>query len=941
MKTKTRAFAILHTWPDIKNAEYEVVQRIVSAGLNIGAEVFVIDNDGYPLWASDRVISRASPRLTAADCDYMISLHFESPKLIDIPSYTALWNPPKFYDVFGYQQSVEKLASHDDVLSCGSTVADTHALNLFEGYGRVLPVPLPTLYHSVPAPHLEPTIDGDARLFYVGINWERITGQKGRHHDLLERLDEADLIDIYGPEEFQGVEPWEGFRNYRGSIPFDGRSILTDINRAGVCLALSSEEHQKSGIMSNRLFEGLAAGAAIIANPHPIVERHFSDCVYVIDDTKGSQELARDVSALLLDIRRNPAEALRRARLGQARFRESFTLEESLGTLFDVHDGRVAERSASRAAGFPDVDVLVCYGQTDSEVLIDLVQTAAAQAGVAVHIVLICDGALHASCHDAVRQAAAGAASFRTILGELHLRPRDLRGRPRRSTPMGGLVAAALDSVAAPLFCILSAGDRWFAGHLAKLAAALSRTPDAYVAASGALVEEQGDGRRTKRRFETLLFDQAWKILHATDMPGPGRFLFRASLLPRLPRHLIGCLDGLEHRALALRGYLDGPLAQSGTATYCSDRRVPPSSGDLVAHALQVRMIMDSVRADPAWQARIPLLHTPPVDLASFDRVAADPKQQIELDTPLPITKGGSGAALLAEGFSAPEDDLTWVDGKVGSIQLTLPDDVACHLVTLLLTVGTRRSRKTGDDQACTIKINGQTVLDQLALTEAQQTIRIPLGMVDVLEDGDDLRLEIKLQHADRVYSDAGRVVDTRRLGLWVNSLELRMARSVPDYPDVDANLAYALVAGGGGLKILDTGFAAPEPNWTWIDGTSARLTFRLPPDIDPARHAVRLTTGGRGSRKTGDSQAISVKVNKIAVLKDVVIPEGGCETYLKFPKDMQMDAHHSVAIDIELRHAEQVDEGGRIVDHRRLGLWLSALEIVSRDAVGNAPSSS
>ncbi|WP_447411939.1 hypothetical protein, partial [Clostridium perfringens] len=68
--------------------------------------------------------------------DFVISLHFESPRLFDLYSYAALWNPADFYFIFGYDKSSMKLVSHNDALSCGSDLADNHALNLFRGLGR-------------------------------------------------------------------------------------------------------------------------------------------------------------------------------------------------------------------------------------------------------------------------------------------------------------------------------------------------------------------------------------------------------------------------------------------------------------------------------------------------------------------------------------------------------------------------------------------------------------------------------------------------------------------------------------------------------------------------------------------------------------------------------------------------------------------------------------
>ena len=48
-------FLVPHTWPDIRNAEYEVLKRLAIAAENIGSTMIAVDNDGLPLWASRKM----------------------------------------------------------------------------------------------------------------------------------------------------------------------------------------------------------------------------------------------------------------------------------------------------------------------------------------------------------------------------------------------------------------------------------------------------------------------------------------------------------------------------------------------------------------------------------------------------------------------------------------------------------------------------------------------------------------------------------------------------------------------------------------------------------------------------------------------------------------------------------------------------------------------
>lgn len=762
-----KSFAVVLTWPDIKNAEYEVVQRVVAAGQRIGARVAVVDNDGYVLWST--AVTRVGARLTEAECQFAISLHFESPRLFDVFSYAALWNPPEFYSVFGYQRSVEQLATHNDVLSCRSELADAHAANVFAGFGRELSRPLPEMFHSLPGPFLEPNITEDSRLFYVGINWERISGEKGRHHDLLMRLNDEDLIAIYGPEEFQGVQPWRGFTNYRGSIPFDGRSILGAINSAGICLAFSSAAHQRSGIMSNRLFEGLAAGAVVIANPHSFIDRHFADCVYVIDDQAEPAEVSNRVRDIVLEVRRDPDIALERARRGQARLKEVFALELSLESLFANHSSRVGTFTEKALGASPHrVHVMLAYIGQDVGILEEMIANAGRQRHVEIELSLVCDCELHDAFRERIDRLCSDAArSVNVVTGSFQKTASRLGGTPERLEALGPAVARALASVKADLFCIMQPGEHWFSEHLASLAQTLARAPESQFACSGRIDETPAAGTE-RRRLQSLGFTGYRSLIDGAYPGDAGRFLYRADLIRSIPTDLLRCLDGLENRAFSVWALMVGPLALSNFATFV--RQIGHSferdQTFLISSQQQVEAIRDSVRTRPEWlRLRPEIWLQDDASLAPPNPAVASMKEpfRIERNRMYEVRKGAEAIDALREGFSHPEASFVWLNGRVGKLEVELAEDIDDEQDLVLLVSG-RRNALTNEDQTCTVLVNGDVVLEDAAVPEAPTELRATLSKLH-LQRG-NLLITLRIKHADPVADSSGRIVDQRHLGM-------------------------------------------------------------------------------------------------------------------------------------------------------------------------------
>ena len=894
--------AIISTWPDTKNAEFEVIERLVAAARNIGADVFVIDDDGYVLSSTAPDSVPAGRRITQADCDFVISLHFQSPRSVDIYSYVTLWNPPEYFHVFGYAPSIERLASHSDVLSCHSDMADAHAANLFAGFSRPLRTPFQPLFHSLPEPYLAPNITADSKLFYIGINWEKISGTKGRHHYLLEQLDEENLINIYGPREFYGVKPWEGFKNYVDEIPFDGRSVLKEVNASGICLAFSSAAHQQSGIMSNRLFEGLAAGAAVIANPHPFIEKYFSDCVYVVDDTLPPEEVYREVVGILNGIRSNPEQALERAQRGQQRLTERFSLEICLTSLFDNH----AHRAPTAAPGGAAVGVVLAYNGLDPAIFADMVANARRQNGVTLHLQVLVTAAFQAAFQQEIDRLCKVEADDQTLasceVSTLPSGPREMRGR---------LLDSVLRKIPADFLCIMECDEIWFSDHLAKLVEALNRNPDAYLAASGRIREDAVSATRLRRRFETLGFKGEGQLIEAAHGEDSGRFLFRSQTLALVPEVVLPLLDGCEVRALGLWAMLSGPLALSNVASLVLRQDLAVDRApSVLPEDQQVEFIRDSVRGHERWQRRR-------VDLSPDGRASDYRLPRIELNRVYRTQRHGEGLPFLKHGFSIPDPAFVWIDGLMGEIAFEMTANERKR--ELILLIGGRDTGGEAGPQSCTVSVNGREVTSA-TFTEDATEVTVPLYPV-AGPNAVKTRITIRLNGAEQVRNAERKVLDPRYLGMRLISM------SVLDRPTVAISIdtPYEFRSDGKGIDLLRSGFSLPESNGVWMDGGTAHLAFTVA-DL-PTDHCLSLVVSGRRS-KAGAEQGCRIRVNEVEVLRETIITESPVE--LRVPLGSAADRQREFNIQIESDHAETVEnDAGDVVDGRHLGLYLYRAQIV------------
>lgn len=319
-------FAVIKLWEETVSAEDENIARIICAAQEIGVECIPVDRN-Y------KILPDKISTATEESFDFVLHLHFDSLKINNLFSFVTLWNPLEFYHEWGYRRFSDALRSHDDFLSCASEGADRHIKRLIANDDYHLE-PKFTMFHSLSSPILRPEKGKGKKLFYCGINWERLGRPVGRHAHLLKFLDKHEKINIYGPHLLSGIKVWSDFKCYRGEVPFDGKSMIYKIHESGVSLVLSSKAHIESSLMSNRLFESLAAGVNIICDQNPFPKKYFGDLLFYIDTKSSPEEITQQVMEHFKWIEEHPTESYEKAVESQKIFLEKFNLKNSLINIY-------------------------------------------------------------------------------------------------------------------------------------------------------------------------------------------------------------------------------------------------------------------------------------------------------------------------------------------------------------------------------------------------------------------------------------------------------------------------------------------------------------------------------------------------------------------------------------------------------------------------------
>jgi len=296
-------------------AETEFSRRIQEAARRLGWDAAEV--------GSSTEIKRFKP-------DFVVALHFRTPKLTQYPTYGSMVTPPSFFA--DDDQFIKNILSYDTYLCSSEHIKSWLKDILYLTQKNYFFVPWYTTCQLVPyrAPQIEVP-----RLFYSGTNWDG-----PRFGELFARLDTEPFLEIYGPKS-----AWTHIKHsYRGTLPFDGVTILNSLNTAGVGLCLHRKEHCDAATPSSRIFEIAASGAVAICQEHPFIKNVFQDSVLYLECTDDAQRLAGQISEYMQWIADNPEGALRLSRRAYDIFAQNYTLEKLLADLAPRHQQLVERK---------------------------------------------------------------------------------------------------------------------------------------------------------------------------------------------------------------------------------------------------------------------------------------------------------------------------------------------------------------------------------------------------------------------------------------------------------------------------------------------------------------------------------------------------------------------------------------------------------------------
>ncbi len=300
--------AIQNTYYGKQFAEAELSRRLALAAMNLGWDAVEV--------GSSEAINQCHP-------DFVLNLHFRSPKLTRYPTYGCLWNPTVLIETD--DRFIRNILSYDAYLSSSKKTDLWLADQLYNTPKRYFIAPFFTSTNQTVyrAPNLQ-----SPRLAYVGTNWD---GE--RFKSLFLALEKEGILETYGSSS-----SWSYLKTaYKGTLPFDGISVLNAINAAGVGLCLHRQEHTQEGIPSMRIFEIVASGAIAICGEHPFIRDQFSDTVLYLDTHLNLVDQVTQIAEHLHWVSTHPQTALEMSQAAHHIFTEKFTLEKLLSNLQDQH----------------------------------------------------------------------------------------------------------------------------------------------------------------------------------------------------------------------------------------------------------------------------------------------------------------------------------------------------------------------------------------------------------------------------------------------------------------------------------------------------------------------------------------------------------------------------------------------------------------------------
>ncbi len=532
-------FAIVDTWPwGVKNAESEVINRIKVAVKNIGAELFCITKEGFIV---NNEFQKTNEKIDTSSLDFIISMHYEDIKLLDAFHYHTLWNPPKIILQYPlYHLYSKNIASHDDFLIYDEGGMSDHLKTVLSSHPRDLSEASSLTASFSKSAAIQPEISENPVLFYCGINWERFIGASARHGGVFALLDKQNDVNLYGPEH-----SWDGYERYQGAIPFDGTSLIKEIHKCGVVLALSSDYHYHAGAATNRVYEACAGGAVIISDTNSYIMKHFGDSVLYIDfDKKHPENMFNQIKKHMDWIKQNPNEALKKAQKAQQIFLEKFSLETQLKKIISNHEQRKNVVSKSLYAQNKNAETLVIlfldtdkFTDNEKVILENQIKNIEIQKDSKVILAICCDKKIISEVNTIISCSSIDIRVFPFEIFDNFSNKQLARGQMFRDV---------VNTISHQYLMLLDGSETMFSTHITTLMRTLENNPN-HIAAYSSNFLDASDNMRYPQLREPIHKGDFYNCYYPSFYPHvAGMFLMRSEVAKFLPveadRYLDKCL---------------------------------------------------------------------------------------------------------------------------------------------------------------------------------------------------------------------------------------------------------------------------------------------------------------------------------------------------------------------------------------------------------------
>jgi len=310
--------------------ERELGSRIIMVMQNLGVNVrFVCAYHGDSFY--DKFIAD-KPALAAATMqpDFILTIDRQVPAITAAPNFLVLDQSSSNY-IYRDANNKLKLINNEHYKFTGLLPAFKEIEQLKEAYE--------TSGRDYVGFNWRPTVHRTGfkaqlpqKLFYPGGDISDDTRSKDKYIEVFRKLDQTGYFEVYGKADRWLHTP----KSYRGSIPFDGVSMLKINNQAGITLIFHARDHLDTGTPTGRIFEAVGANTVVISDKNQFVIDHFGDNVLYLDVEQDAAGIFSQIDQHIQWIFTHPQQAQQMAERCYEIFMEKFTLEDQMQRLLDI-----------------------------------------------------------------------------------------------------------------------------------------------------------------------------------------------------------------------------------------------------------------------------------------------------------------------------------------------------------------------------------------------------------------------------------------------------------------------------------------------------------------------------------------------------------------------------------------------------------------------------